>query len=142
MNLDWKNYHHYLHSKKHPSRECRYLPHPPSTSCAPEGVTALFMKVALILQCISLKCSKFLQMNLERALCFWIFEKMQAILLYWFAAQQQTSKLRRQKFFMWNLVQNLMKLFLSSKNDRDWPKKWLELKKKQKQKRIYMAFGN
>ena len=35
-----------------------------------------------------------------------------------------------------------MKLFLSSKNYRDWPKKWLELKKKQKQKRIYMAFGN
>lgn len=36
-----------------------------------------------------------------------------------------------------------MKLFLSSKNDRDWPKKWLELKKKkQKQKHIYMAFGN
>ena len=35
-----------------------------------------------------------------------------------------------------------MKLFLSSKNDRDWPKKWLELKKNKKQKRIYMVFGN
>ena len=34
---------------------------------------------------------------LERALSFKIFEKMQAISLYWFAVQQQTSTLRRQK---------------------------------------------
>ena len=30
-----------------------------------------------------------------------------------------------------------MKLFLSSKNDRDWPKKWLELKKS-KNKNAYI----
>ena len=30
-----------------------------------------------------------------------------------------------------------MKLFLSSKNDRDWPKKWLELKKTKTKTHIY-----
>ena len=34
-----------------------------------------------------------------------------------------------------------MKLFLSSKNDRDWPKKWLELKKKNKNKNAYIWFS-
>lgn len=37
-------------------------------------------------------------------------------------------------------MQNLMKLFLSSKNDRDWPKKWLELKKKKKTKTHIYGF--
>ena len=35
---------------------------------------------------------------LEHALFFKIFEKTQGISLYWFAAQQQTSTYRRQKF--------------------------------------------
>ena len=30
-------------------------------------------------------------------MCFKIFEKMQAISLYWFATQQQTSTFRQQK---------------------------------------------
>ena len=30
--------------------------------------------------------------------------------------------------FIQNLVQNLMKLLSSSKNDTKWPKKWLKLK--------------
>ena len=39
-----------------------------------------------------------LLLTLERALQFEISKKMPVILLYWFAAHQQTSTLRRQKF--------------------------------------------
>ena len=35
---------------------------------------------------------------MEHALFFKMFEKTQAIFLYWFAAQQQIGTLRRQKF--------------------------------------------
>ena len=37
-------------------------------------------------------------LTLRVCTAFKIFEKTQAILLYWFAAQQQTSTTRRQKF--------------------------------------------
>ena len=58
---------------------------------------------------------------------------MQAILLYWFAAQytsaqQQTSTLRlhldgrKLASVTWNLVQSLMDLVFSSKNNRKWSK--------------------
>ena len=50
-----------------------------------------------LLSFLGLENFKKLYWPLERALSFKIFEKMQAILLYWFAAQQQTSTLRRQK---------------------------------------------
>ena len=35
---------------------------------------------------------------LERGLCFKSFENLKVVSLYWFAAQQQTSTLTRQKF--------------------------------------------
>ena len=61
---------------------------------------------------------------LERALSFKIFEKMQAISLYWFAAQQQTSTLRRQKiglfYAKFNAEFNGSVFF--SKSNRKWPK--------------------
>ena len=63
-------------------------------------------------------------LTLGKRTVFKIFGKTQAISLYWFPAQQQTSTSRRQKLdsFYSNLVQNLIKLVSSSKNDRKWPK--------------------
>ena len=43
-----------------------------------------------------------LSLSLGACTVFKTFEKMQAILLYWFAAQQQTSTLRRQKISLFD----------------------------------------
>ena len=45
----------------------------------------------------------FHELNLRVALFFKTFEKTQAILLYWFAVQQQTSTSRGQKFGLFYL---------------------------------------
>ena len=41
--------------------------------------------------------SRDISVPLVRALCFNIFENLNLISLYWFAAQQQTNAFRRQK---------------------------------------------
>ena len=55
---------------------------------------------------------------------------MQTILLYWFAAQQQTSTFKQQNFglFYLKFSAELNKLNLDSKRDRKWPKKSAETK--------------
>ena len=50
------------------------------------------------------------------------FEKMQVISLYWFAAQQKTSTLRRQKIGLFDV-----KLLFFWKQ-QEMTKKWLKLK--------------
>ena len=68
-------------------------------------------------------------------------EKTQAIFLYWFASQQQTSTSRRPKFdfFIQNLVLSLLNLVFSSKSDRKWPKNGKNWNSPENH--LYVAFG-
>ena len=60
-------------------------------------------------------CAKHLNFNLK------IFEKMKAIELYWFVAQQKTNTfnldIKSLACFTWNLFQNLMSLVLISESN-------------------------
>ena len=64
--------------------------------------------------------------------CFKIFEKMQAISLYWFATQQQTSTFRWEKscftLFYLKLSAELNELNFNLQKQQEVAKKWLKLK--------------
>ena len=67
-------------------------------------------------------------------MCFKIFEKIQPISRYWFAAQQQTSTCRRQKFALFypEFTPEFNELSLMFWTRQEVAKKWVKLKQSRK----------